>query len=208
MTHARSDRREAWDKRYAETELVWSAGPNRFLAEEVTGLPPGRALDLGAGEGRNAIWLAEQGWSVSAADFSEVAIRKAQTIAEAKGISAIWLVQDLLSYRPQPQGFDLVILLYIHLPPEEWSQVLASAAAAVCPGGTLLVIGHDSANIADGVGGPQDPSVLYSAQDVLSSIPGFEVVRAGQVVRPVMTDEGERNAIDVLVRAKAPLVQK
>lgn len=204
MNGTSAERRQAWDERYSDSDLVWSAAPNPFLAEEVAGLSPGRALDLGAGEGRNAIWLAELGWDVTAVDFSDVAIGKARAIAEARGVRGTWVVEDLLSYHPQPLGFDLVILMYIHLQPQEWSRVLKSAAAGVGPGGTLLVIGHDSADIAYGVGGPQDPSVLYSAQDVVGAIEGFEIVRAGQVIRPVMTDAGELNAIDILVRAVAP----
>jgi SAM-dependent methyltransferase len=183
--------------------LVWSAGPNRFLSEEVGGLPPGRALDLGAGEGRNAIWLAERGWDVTAVDFSRVGIEKGAEIARARGVAVKWVVEDLLNYNPEPGAFDLVILLYIHLPGEEWIQVLTSASSGVLPGGTLLVIGHDSANIANGVGGPQDASVLYNAAGVVSTLKGFDIIHAGQVLRPVATDDGERNAIDVLVRAVA-----
>ncbi len=203
MNGASAERQRAWDERYSASELVWSAGPNRFLSEEVGGLPPGRALDLGAGEGRNAIWLAELGWDVTAVDFSRVGIEKGAEIARARGVAINWVVEDLLNYNPEPGAFDLVILLYIHLPLEEWIQVLTSASSAVLPGGTLLVIGHDSANITKGVGGPQDASVLYNASGVVSALKGFDVIHAGQVLRPVATDDGERNAIDVLVRAVA-----
>ena len=203
MNGASAERQRAWDERYSASELVWSAGPNRFLSEEVGGLHPGRALDLGAGEGRNAIWLAELGWDVTAVDFSRVGIEKGAEIARARGVAVNWVVEDLLTYRPEPGAFDLVILLYIHLPGEEWIQVLTSASSGVRPGGTLLVIGHDSANIAEGVGGPQDASVLYNAAGVVSILKGFDIIHAGQVLRPVATDGGERNAIDVLVRAVA-----
>jgi SAM-dependent methyltransferase len=202
-TH-QDDRRDAWNQRYSQTDLVWSAGPNRFLADEVRDLPPGRALDLGAGEGRNAIWLAEHGWNVTAVDFSDVAIAKASAIAASRNISLLWEVRDLLDYHPEKAAFDLVMLLYIHLPEHERSPVLASAAAALAPGGTLLVIGHDIDNIAHGVGGPQDPSVLYSASDVVRDIEGLQITRATQLLRPVRTDGGEQNAIDVLVRAVRP----
>jgi len=204
MTLDQDDRRAAWNQRYSQADLVWSATPNRFLADEAAGLPPGRALDLGAGEGRNAIWLAERGWTVTAVDFSDVAIAKARAIAETRNLSVQWEVRDLLEYRPDNASFDLVILLYIHLPEHERSTVLAAAAAALAPGGTLLVIGHDIDNIAHGVGGPQDPSVLYGASDVVRDIERLQIVRATQVLRPVTTDDGEKNAIDVLVRAIRP----
>jgi len=183
---------------------VWSATPNRFFAEEVTGMTPGRALDLGAGEGRNAIWLAEQGWTVTAVDFSDVAVAKAETIASRRGVTVIWLVEDLLAYQPESGAYDLVALAYIHLPPAEWNRVLSSAQSALAPGGTLLVIGHDSSNLRDGHGGPQDPMRLYDAAGVVSQLAGLDVQRAGPVLRKVMTPDGERTAIDVLVRAVRP----
>src|ERR1039457_818433 len=92
--------REAWNQRYADAELVWSADANRFLVEAVTALPPGRALDLGAGEGRNAIWLAERGWRVTAVDFSAIGLQKARRLAEARGVEVNWTEADLRSYTP------------------------------------------------------------------------------------------------------------
>ena len=81
-----AERRARWDKRYASKDLVWSAGPNETFAREVGSLTPGRAVDVACGEGRNALWLAEQGWQVTAIDFSTVAIKKAQPIAQHRGV--------------------------------------------------------------------------------------------------------------------------
>lgn len=197
--------REAWNQRYADAELVWSAEANRFLVEEVADLPPGRALDLGAGEGRNAIWLAERGWRVTAVDFSAIGLQKARRLAEARGVEIDWTEADLRSYSPARSAFDLVVLVYIHLPDEERRSVVRRAADAVAAGGTLLVIGHDRSNIEEGYGGPQDPAILFSPDDITDDLAGIEevrVVRADRVMRPVMTDDGERAAIDVLVRAE------
>jgi SAM-dependent methyltransferase len=196
------DARE-WDERYAAAELVWSADPNRFVAAELGGLPAGRALDLGAGEGRNAIWLAERGWQVTAVDFSGVALAKGAKLAASRGVSINWVQADLTSYWPDG-GYDVVLLAYVHLPPAEWHAVLAVAAAALAPGGTLLVIGHDKDNIAHGYGGPQGPEILHRADDVVAALPGLEIARAGQVRRAVTTGDGERVAIDTLVRAQRP----
>jgi SAM-dependent methyltransferase len=196
--------RDAWNSRYADAELVWSAEPNCFLVQEVAGLTPGRALDLGAGEGRNAIWLAERGWRVTAVDFSGVGLQKARGLAEARGVEVNWVEADLRSYSPARDAFDLVALIYIHLPDEERRAVVRRAADAVAAGGTLLVIGHDRSNLREGYGGPQDPAILFSPDDIiddLAGIGGLRVVRADLVVRPVMTDDGERSAIDALVRA-------
>ena len=197
--------RDAWNARYADAELVWSAEPNRFLVQEVAGLTPGRALDLGAGEGRNAIWLAERGWRATAVDFSGVGLQKARGLAEARGVEVNWVEADLRSYSPARDAFDLVALIYIHLPDEERRAVVRRAADAVAAGGTLLVIGHDRSNLREGYGGPQDPTILFSPDDIIDDLAGIEglrVVRADLVVRPVMTDDGERSATDALVRAE------
>jgi SAM-dependent methyltransferase len=187
---------DAWNRRYAEQELVWSAGPNRFLVAEVADLPPGRALDLACGEGRNAIWLAERGWQVTAVDFAEVAVDKGRARTDAVD----FVVADVLEYEPDEAAYDLVIVFYLQLPHDELDRVLRRAARAVAPGGTFLLVGHDLRNLTEGHGGPKDASVLYRAEDVPASLPGLEVVRAEPVERPV-EDEGAV-AIDALVRAR------
>lgn len=196
--------REDWDRRYLEKELVWSAGPNRFLVEEVAALSPGRALDLGAGEGRNAIWLVGLGWRVTAVDFSAVALDKARRIAASRGVEIDWVNADLVKYRPDPAAFDLVLLLYIHLPWPEMALVLGRARAALAPGGTLLLIGHDRSNLDHGHGGPQQPELLYTAADVAGLLDGLEVEEAGTRFRVVETEQGVKQAIDCLVRARFP----
>lgn len=197
--------RHEWDERYASTDLVWSAAPNVFVVRELAGLAPGRALDLGAGEGRNAIWLAERGWQVTAVDFSAVALAKAAQLAAARGVTGVtWVAADLRSYQPPPGSFDLVLLAYIHLPPAESTAVLQIAATALAPGGTLLFVGHDRDNIAHGYGGPQEPAVLHQAAEVVAALPGLVIQQAGQERRAVPTGDGERTAIDTVVRAQRP----
>ena len=200
-----------WDARYAERDLVWSAGPNVFVEQVAAQLTPGRALDLAAGEGRNAIWLAEQGWEATAVDFSRVALERAQRIAGERlgelAADRLHVVQaDLLSYQPPAQAFDLVIVVYLQVAADQRRPVLRAAARAVAPGGHLLVVAHDSRNLTDGVGGPQDPAVLYTAADVVEDLHGgpLEVVRAETVTRAVSTDAGERHALDCLVLAVLP----
>jgi SAM-dependent methyltransferase len=161
-------RSEDWDSRYAEQELVWSAGPNRFLAGEAADLPPGRALDLACGEGRNALWLAERGWRVTAVDFSRVAVEKGGRIADERGLAVEFVVADLLEYEPAAQAYDLAIVFYLQLVADELATVLARAAGAVAPGGTFLLVGHDLRNLTAGHGGPRDASVLYTPEDVVA----------------------------------------
>jgi SAM-dependent methyltransferase len=195
---------DQWDQRYASTGLVWTAEPNRFVVEELTGERPGRALDLGTGEGRNAIWLAEQGWRVTAVDFSQVGLAKAARLAGSRGVTVDWVQADLREYQPAAASYDLVLLAYIHLPRADFAALLTSAAAALAPGGTLLVIGHDVANLSEGHGGPQDPEVLHRAGDILAALPGLTIRRSGQARRPVRTGDGDAIAIDTVVRAQRP----
>ena len=192
-----------WDEAYASTELVWTAEANRFVVEELAGLPAGHALDLGTGEGRNAIWLAGRGWQVTAVDFSAVGLAKAAKLAARRGVTGVrWVEADLREYQPGPAAYDLVLLAYVHLPPDEFGALLQRAASALAPGGTLLVVGHDVDNIAHGHGGPQDPRILHRVQDVVAALPGLTIERAGQARRPVLTGDGERAAIDTVVRAQ------
>jgi len=193
--------RNDWDARYAGDELLWSAEPNRFLVEEVSDLPPGRVLDVACGEGRNAIWLASRGWRATGVDFSEVGLAKADRLGRRSGVDVDWVGADLMEWAPDSEAFDLVIIFYLQLPADRRRKVYRNMAAGLAPGGTILVVGHDSDNLARGYGGPQDPSVLFSTNDVAGDLAGLEIVKAQQVLRTVKTDEGEKTAIDALVRA-------
>ena len=197
---------QAWNRRYEGTELIWTAEPNRFLVQETRDLVPGRALDVGCGEGRNAVWLAEAGWDVTAVDFSDVGLAKGARLADSRGVFVKWVLADVRSHDPGSGSFALVIVLYLHLPAPERRSALAHAAAAVAPGGLLLLVGHDSSNLAEGHGGPRDPAILFTPDEVAAELPGLEIERAERVRRPVSTQDGEVDAIDALVRATRPRV--
>lgn len=195
----------SWDERYAASELVWGADPNRFVAAELRGVPAGRALDVACGEGRNAIWLATRGWQVVGVDFSAVAIERARRLAEQAGVatSSEFRVGDVTAGELPAGPFDAVLLAYLQLPADSRRRALAAAAQRLGEGGRLVVVGHDSANLAEGYGGPQDPAVLFTADDVAGDLPSFvEVEKAVRVERPVATDQGERAALDALVVAR------
>jgi SAM-dependent methyltransferase len=196
-------RREDWDRRYAEVENLWAAKPNRFLVAEVSDLRPGCALDLASGEGQNAIWLAGLGWNVTGVDYSEVAIAKARARAERDGVDVDLVCADLVAYEPKAEAFDLVLLLYLHIPPVERRSVLAGAAGALAPGGTLLLIGHDRTNMTDGVGGPSDPTIHFTPDEIAAELKGLEIEKAERVLRDVRGED--RDAIDALVRARKPV---
>ena len=196
----------SWDRRYQGSELVWTAEPNRFLVAETETLTPGHAIDLACGEGRNAVWLAEHGWQAVGVDFSEVGLQKARELASGRGENVEWVAADLLDYRPDPQAFDLVLVFYLQVPAADRRPILHAAAEAVAPGGTFLLVAHDSSNLPHGHGGPQDPARLYTADDVVTDIEGsgLRIERAEPVERPVQTTDGERIALDALLRARRP----
>lgn len=193
---------DEWDARYGSAELLWTGQANRFVAEELDGVAPGRALDLGCGEGRNAVWLAERGWTVTAVDFSAVAVDKGRELAAARSVEVDWLVEDLTVWQAPREAFDAVVIAYLHLPPGPLTGVLDAAAAAVAPGGLLVAVGHDRDNAERGYGGPPDPSVLWDATTLTQQLSGLRTERAEQVTRVVATDHGPRTAIDTLVRAR------
>ena len=195
-------RREDWDARYAAVENLWASKPNRFLVAEVSELQPGRALDLACGEGQNAIWLASLGWDVLGVDYSEVAVAKAQRRAEREGAAARFVCADLVEYEPEREAFDLVIVLYLHIPSTHRASVHARASAAVAPDGTFVLLGHDLTNLTDGVGGPSDPDILYTAEEIAAELPGLVIEKATTVLRDVHGEE--RDAIDTIVRARRP----
>ena len=174
----------AWDERYAGTDLIWSAGPNQFVEAELEDLSPGRALDLACGEGRNARWLATRGWQVTAMDFSPVAVEKGRQLSEQSDDGVEWVVGDALT-AGLPAELDLVVIAYLQIPDDERATVVRRAFEALRSGGRLLLVAHDSTNLTEGTGGPQSPSALYTAEDVLGYLSGadFEVVRAERVAR-------------------------
>lgn len=192
-----------WDDRYRGRELLWTVEPNRFVVSVVGALDPGSALVLAAGEGRNAVWLAEQGWQVTAVDWSGVAVDKGTWLAAERDVSIEWQHIDLLEWEPGPDVYDLVTIAYLQIPAPGRESVWRKAAASVGPGGHLLMIGHDSRNLEEGYGGPSHPSVLYTASQA-SLVVGesLDIERAETVVRPVDVEGGVRYAIDNLVMAR------
>ena len=200
-----------WDERYADTDLVWSATPNQFVAAELADLAPGSALDVACGEGRNALWLAERGWDVTAVDFSLTGLDKGRALQsrheQGRDMHIDWVHADVLDYDFGSDVFDLVVIAYLQVPAKEREIVVRRCFGSLIEGGTLFVVAHDSTNLTEGTGGPQDESVLYTAEDVLSDLGDerYEVERAERVARQVEPSdehrgEPERIAYDALVK--------
>lgn len=196
---------QRWDERYRASESLWGARPNRWVEQELADLPPGVAVDLACGEGRNAVWLAARGWRVYGVDFSAVGLEKAAELERRflGGGQVTWVEADVTGYAA-PEPADLALLCYLQLEAPARRAAVRAAATALAPGGTLLVVGHDSRNLADGTGGPPDPRVLYTAGDIAADLDGtgLRVQKAGEVLRPV--EGADRPAIDALVLASRP----
>jgi SAM-dependent methyltransferase len=187
--------REDWNRRWEERSHHCHDDPVGVLADEVGDLQPGRALDLGCGAGRAALWLGEHGWRVTGVDYSEVALQ----LARERRPDLDWVLADVREYEPEHAAFDLVLVLYVHLPSAERRALLARATAALAPGGTLLVLGHDVDNIGTGAPGPSNPDVLYTPDGVARELAGLEIAKAERLTRTA----GEAEAVDTLVTARA-----
>lgn len=205
LTTTSEPSRDRWNRRWAGEERVHaSTTPSRFLVAEVADLRPGTALDLACGAGRNAVWLAEQGWRVTAVDFSGVALRMARAFAAERRVEVEWVEADVMAGAPPAPGYDLVCVFYLQLPARERPTALARAAGAVRPGGTLLVVGHDLLNLTEGWGGPTQPDVLFTPDDVVAEIGDLRIEKAQRLRRTVADPDAPREAIDALVRAMRP----
>ena len=201
------ERRLRWDERHAAGDFE-GPGPNPTLVSAVGQLRPGRALELACGSGTNAVWLARQGWSTTAVDWSSVALANGRAAATTAGVEVDWQERDLLEWSPPGLAWDLVVIVYLHLPPPEREPVYAAAAAAVAPGGRLVIVGHDRLHGAEGGGGP-DPDRLFTAEEILRSLlaadPGLIVERAEVVRRVPLPERGPIDALLVVRRQSDPM---
>ncbi|MFV2039106.1 MAG: class I SAM-dependent methyltransferase [Acidimicrobiales bacterium] len=194
---------EMWDERYSSTEYVWSVTPNQFVEAHLAELTPGDAIDVAAGEGRNAVWLASLGWSVTAVDFSSVALDKGRRLAADHDAKVEFVCADATTYEPSEQ-VDLVVLSYFQIDKDIQTTVLEHAKGWLRPGGTMFVIAHDQTNVTDGYGGPPSVDVCYSVERTVAALSGLDVTTSEVAERAVNTPEGPKVALDTLVIATRP----
>jgi len=201
---------EFWDERYGSRPAVWSGHPNRRLVERAADLAPGTALDVGCGEGADAIWLAARGWRVTGADVSRVALSRAAALAlqitEDPEVAAriTWRQADVLDFEPEPAAYDLVSAQFMQLPSDLRPAFHAKLAAAVRPGGSLLVVGHDVSDLDTSMGRPHLPDLFFTAAEVAGGLdPGaWEVLVADALERPAVDPDGNSITVrDAVVHA-------
>lgn len=190
-----------WDEKYAAAELIWGAPPNPVVVEFAASLPPGRALDLGCGEGRHSLWLATRGWEVVGVDFSAVALDKARRIASqapSRSRDRLRYVVGDVTADSFGGGYDLILSVFLHFSPPQRKALLERAINSLKPEGILIFLGHDRINAEQGTGGPQDPEILYAPDDLVREIDGRLTIEVAER-RYRETDTG--TAIDALVVA-------
>ena len=199
---------EFWDDRYRSADRLWSGQPNAQLVAQAAGLPPDEALDAGSGEGADAIWLASRGWTVTAVDVSAVALERAAAHAAAQGDEIAgrisWRRQDLLSWVPGPRRFDLVSAQFMHLPSPELASLHRRLAAAVRPGGTLLIVTHHPDDRHANVGRPGHLDLLPTPAQLAARLdPGdWEILVAAAIGRPATDLDGQPVTLtDTVLRA-------
>jgi cyclopropane fatty-acyl-phospholipid synthase-like methyltransferase len=188
-----------WEERYRTKPAVWSGRPNPQLVAEAAGLAPGRALDVGCGEGADALWLAERGWRVTAADISTTALERAAAHAAAAQLAdrIDWIHADLRQQPPAEGAYDLVSAQYMHLPGEARRNLFARLAAAVTPGGTLLIVGHHPSDLQTTAHRMHFPDMMFTAEEVAASLDPtvWEVLAAEARPRTTVDPQGR----DILI---------
>ena len=195
---------EFWDERYRSADRLWSGKPNPQLVAQVSDLPPGDALDAGCGEGADAIWLASRGWTVTGVDVSAVALDRAAAHAAVEGVRVNWQREDLLTWDPGPDRFDLVTAEFMHLPGPELRSLHDRLAAAVRPGGTLLIGAHHADDLRVNVGRTGHVALFPSAEQLAASLdPGaWEILVATAIERSATDLDGQQVTIkDTVLRA-------
>ncbi len=202
VAHARHDGgvpvmdRAFWEERYGSEDRIWSGDPNPQLVAEAAGLEPGRAIDVGAGEGADAIWLATQGWQVTAFDISQTALDKGAAEADALGAELAgrltWRQCDLVDgWDVAPRSVQLVSAQFMHLPPEQRIPLYRRLAEAVAEGGRLLIVGHDFSDREAGAPRPNVPSMYFTAEQLVGELgAGWEIEVADRRPREAVGPDG------------------
>lgn len=195
-----------WNERYSGDELAYGEAPNDFLSIMANQLPTfGHALDIGAGEGRNALFLASRGLNVLAVDQSEVGIRKAQRLAQERGLTLRAQATDLQDFDAEHNSFDVISSIFVHLPATLRAVVHKRVVAWLKQGGVFLLEAYAPDQIERDTGGPKDPSLLASLEVILGDLDALEIEHQAALVRNVSEGRfhtGKASVVQVLARKR------
>ena len=195
-----------WDERYSGDELVYGTAPNDFLAQQARHFPKtGHALDVGAGEGRNALFLASLGLDVLAIDQSAVGMQKAQRLARERGLSLRTQAVDLNDFRAEPNSFDVISSIFVHLPAALRAKVHQAIATWLNPGGVFVLEAYAPDQLQRNTGGPKDPLLLAPLEILLTELSGLTIEHQAALVRNVgegRYHSGDASVVQVVARKK------
>lgn len=198
-----------WNERYSASEYVYGTEPNTFLVEQIEKLgewPGARTLELAGGEGRNGVWLAQQGFAVTIVDGSEVGLAKARGLAESRGVAVETIHADLGAFEIEPESWDLVVSIWAHLPSAIRARLHAAVVAGLRPGGVFLLEAYTPAQLAYGTGGPRDVDLLMTRAALEGELMGLELISARELEREVQEGghhSGHSAVVQVLARKPA-----
>ena len=178
--------RDFWNEKFANTEYVYGTEPNDFLVSAVTKLKRGATLSLAEGEGRNAVWLAQQGFTVSAIEQSEKGVGKTLRLALQRGVIVMAERGELETFHIQPNSWDLVVSIFAHTPQELRRKLHRQVVAGLKPGGVFVLEAYTPAQIANNTGGPKDASLMPTAELLRSELAGLVFDRIEEVEREVV----------------------
>ncbi|MEV0718461.1 class I SAM-dependent methyltransferase [Asanoa sp. NPDC050611] len=192
-----------WEDMYRGSDQVFSGNPNGILVTEAADLPPGRALDVGCGEGGDALWLARRGWTVTATDVSQTALRRGAAAGADVADRVTWTRADLTTAPPAPGAYDLVTVQYFPLRKDAGLTAVRGLLAAVAPGGILLYGSHDPADLAGHHDHDVDPHDYYLPGDVAALLDGGWEIQANETrARTTPPPPGTPHVNDVVLRAR------
>ena len=159
--------KDFWDKRYSEKEFAYGIEPNQFFKQQIDKLDPGKVLFPGEGEGRNAVYAAKLGWQVDAVDFSNSAKEKALRLAKENKVKINYTVVDLENYQIKNNHYDLIVMIFLHVPEETNQMIFERSILSLKIGGKLLIETFSKEQINNSSGGPNDPKLLFSEDELL-----------------------------------------
>lgn len=198
--------RDFWNEKFANTDYVYGTEPNDFLASVVTNLQRGATLSLAEGEGRNAVWLAQQGFTVSAIEQSEKGVGKTLRLALQRGVIVMAERGELETFHIQPNSWDLVVSIYAHTPQELRRKLHRQVVAGLKPGGVFVLEAYTPAQIPNNTGGPKDASLMPTAELLRSELAGLVFDHIEEVERDVVEGSlhtGTANVVQVVAH-RAP----
>ncbi len=194
---------EHWNARYSETDYIYGIAPNAFLQSVFHTIPKGAVLCLGDGEGRNGVFLAEQGYTVTSVDYSDVGLRKAKALAALRGVQIQTVLCDLSAFTIEPRAWTGIVSIFCHLPPSLRKTVHAQVVAGLTQNGVLILEAYSPKQLQYGTGGPKQEELLMPLNDVMRELNGLSFEMAHEIERDVIEGKyhtGKASVIQILAR--------